>query len=156
VNEYTDRLRLESAARRCSGEDERTVELAYTGERYHPDRLGEIRQEHIHRYAWVLNMVAGLDVVDVACGEGFGSAMLAERAKSVTGVDISDAAVKHATSSYPAQNLSFICADAAELPLQDQSADVVVSFETIEHVADQARMLAEIRRILRPDGFLVM
>ncbi|AZO42342.1 methyltransferase domain-containing protein [Mesorhizobium sp. M7D.F.Ca.US.005.01.1.1] len=132
------------------------MSLTYTGERYHPELLDEIRQEHMHRYVWTLGMTDGLDVVDLACGEGFGSRILAERARSVIGVDVSDAAVQHAASRYTAANLSFICADATELPLEDHCADVVVSFETIEHLADQAGMLSEISRILKPTGFLVM
>ncbi|MGY2937402.1 ubiquinone/menaquinone biosynthesis C-methylase UbiE/predicted nuclease with TOPRIM domain [Bradyrhizobium sp. GM6.1] len=130
--------------------------LTYTGERYHPELLDEIRQEHMHRYLWVLGLVEGRDVIDLACGEGFGSAMLAGVARRVVGIDISERAVKHAESRYPAPNLSFQCADAVSLPLADHSTDVVVSFETIEHLADQAGMMAEISRVLRPNGFLVM
>ncbi|UPT96065.1 methyltransferase domain-containing protein [Bradyrhizobium barranii subsp. apii] len=130
--------------------------LTYTGERYHPELLDEIRQEHMHRYLWALGLVGGRDVIDLACGEGFGSAMLAGVARRVIGIDISESAVRHAASRYQAPNLSFQCADAASLPLTDHSVDVVVSFETIEHLANQAGMMAEIRRVLRPDGFLVM
>jgi 2-polyprenyl-3-methyl-5-hydroxy-6-metoxy-1,4-benzoquinol methylase len=130
--------------------------LDYTGERYHPELLDEIRQEHMHRYLWARGLVDGLDVVDLACGEGFGSAILAASARQVIGIDISNSAVRHAESRYQVQNLSFICADAVNLPLPDHCADVVVSFETIEHLADQAGMMAEIRRVLRPAGFLVM
>ncbi|KQZ81970.1 hypothetical protein ASD64_09530 [Mesorhizobium sp. Root157] len=130
--------------------------LTYTGERYHPELLDEIRQEHIHRYLWALGLVGGLDVLDLACGEGFGSAMLAGVARRVVGIDVSDAAIRHAGARYQAQNLSFICADAVDLPLADRSVDVVVSFETVEHLADQAGMMSEIRRVLRPEGFLIM
>jgi SAM-dependent methyltransferase len=130
--------------------------LTFTGERYLPELVGEIRQEHMHRYAWALATVEGLDVIDVACGEGFGSSMLASRARSVIGVDVAQDAVDHATARYEAGNLRFICADAAEIPVPDASADVVVSFETIEHLSDQGKAMAEIRRILRPGGFLVM
>ena len=130
--------------------------LTYTGERYHPELLDEIRQEHMHRYLWALGMVGGRDVIDLACGEGFGSAMLAGVARQVIGIDISEKAVAHATSRYQAPNLSFRCANAVSLPLPDHSVDVVVSFETIEHLSDQTGMIAEIRRVLRHDGFLVM
>lgn len=130
--------------------------LNYTGERYHPELLDEIRQEHMHRYAWARGLVDGLDVIDLACGEGFGSAMLAASARRVIGIDISDSAVRHAESRYQVQNLSFLCADAVNLPLADHCADVVVSFETIEHLANQAGMMAEIRRVLRPAGFLII
>ena len=71
--------------------------MKFTGERYVPTEAGEIRHEHLHRYAWCARVVAGKDVLDIACGEGYGSAMLAARAKSVTGVDIDGATVQHAS-----------------------------------------------------------
>ena len=63
--------------------------MEFTGERYVPTEGGEIRQEHLHRYAWCLPAVVGKDVLDIASGEGYGSAMLAAHARSVVGVDIS-------------------------------------------------------------------
>ena len=59
--------------------------IEFTGERFVPTEHGVIRQEHLHRYAWCLSMVQGKDVLDVASGEGYGSAMLASRARSVRG-----------------------------------------------------------------------
>jgi SAM-dependent methyltransferase len=110
----------------------------------------------MHRYAWCLNLVAGKEVLDIACGEGFGSALLARQARSVVGVDIAPDAIAHARHRYPADNLSFIEANASQLPLADQCADIVVSFETIEHLAEQEQFIAEIRRVLRPHGYLIM
>lgn len=131
--------------------------MEFTGERYVPSETGAIRQEHMHRYAWCAGFVAGKEVLDVASGEGYGSAMLAATARSVVGVDVSEAAVEHARASYGAiANLSFVAGSAAQLPLADRSVDVVVSFETIEHLGQQQEMLAEIRRVLRPDGLLVI
>ncbi len=74
--------------------------LPVTGERFHPEMTGEIRQEHIHRYAWCMDLVSCLDVIDVASGEGFGSAMLAGRARSVVGIDNASRAVQHAERRY--------------------------------------------------------
>lgn len=130
--------------------------LAITGERFHPEVFGEVRQEHMHRYGWCLDLVAGKDVLDIASGEGFGSALLARRARSVIGIDLSGEAVAHATARYGSGGLSFVRADAAHIPLPDACADVIVSFETIEHVTDQVAVLAEMKRLLRPDGFLVL
>ncbi len=130
--------------------------LTYTGERYHPEFLDEMRQEHMHRYAWAQELVRGRDVVDLACGEGFGSAMLAGTARHVIGIDISEDVIRHASGRYQASNLTFKCANAVQLPLPDHSADIVVSFETIEHLDNQSGMIAEIRRVLRPDGFLII
>lgn len=131
--------------------------MRFTGERFIPTELGEINYEHIHRYAWVKSVVANKAVLDIACGEGYGSAMLAEVAKSVVGIDISSEAVEFATSKYKnIHNLSFASASAHKLPVADASYDVVVSFETIEHLYEQEEMLAEIRRVLRMDGTLII
>ena len=131
--------------------------MDFTGERYLPSVSGLIRNEHLHRYAWCRKLVEGKDVLDIACGEGYGSAMLARRARSVTGVDIAPDAITHAKSEYRAiPNLEFIVGDAARIPLPDDSMDVVVSFETIEHHDSHEEMISEIRRVLRPDGILVI
>ncbi|UCA47069.1 bifunctional 2-polyprenyl-6-hydroxyphenol methylase/3-demethylubiquinol 3-O-methyltransferase UbiG [Pseudochrobactrum sp. XF203] len=129
--------------------------LPFTGERYVPEIAGEIRLEHIHRYAWARDLVNGLDVLDIASGEGFGSAILSETAKTVTGVDISEEAVLHAQKRYG--NLaSFLVGAANEIPMEDNSVDAVISFETIEHVSNHVSMLDEIKRVLRPNGFLMI
>src|ERR1035437_3295480 len=133
-------------------------EITFTGERYIPTEQGEIRLEHYQRYAVTLDVVAGKGVLDLACGEGYGSFLMASVAAKVTGVDVSAEAVKHANSNYAikANNLKFQKGSAASLKLRDASFDVVVSFETIEHLDEQSKMLAEIRRVLRPDGVLII
>lgn len=130
--------------------------MKFTGERFVPTEQGKIRIEHYHRYAFVLNMVADKAVLDVACGEGYGSALIADVAQSVVGVDLSEEAVFHARSTYGRENLTFVCGGAASLGFPDDSFDVVVSFETVEHLLEQEQMISEIRRVLRPDGFLVI
>lgn len=131
--------------------------IEFTGERFVPTEHGVIRQEHLHRYAWCLPLVEGKDVLDVASGEGYGSAMLAGRARSVRGVDISQDAVAHAGERYAGvANLQYLQGSAAAIPLPDDSVDVVVSFETIEHLYEQEEMMSEIRRVLRPDGVMIM
>lgn len=131
--------------------------MEFTGERYVPTEAGEIRHEHLHRYAWCARVVGGRDVLDIACGEGYGSAMLAARARSVIGVDIDPATIKHAQGVYgDIDNLRFKQGDAAEIPLKDHCVDVVVSFETIEHHDRHREMLGEIRRVLRHEGILIL
>jgi len=93
-------------------------------------------------------------VLDAASGEGYGTAMLAAASASgVVGVDSAPEAVAHAREKY---GLDYREADVAELPFPDASFDLVVSFETIEHVADADRALAEFRRVLSEDGILVI
>jgi SAM-dependent methyltransferase len=131
--------------------------LPFTGERFVPGAPGEIWYEHWHRYHFALPLVAGRDVLDIACGEGYGSALLARRAASVVGADVSFEAVEHARSRYAAiPNLRFRQADCAALPFADASFDVVVSFETLEHVAAQEAFLDEVKRVLRPGGLVVL
>lgn len=132
--------------------------LGFTGERYVPTEAGEIRLEHLHRYAWCRHLGAGKDVLDLACGEGYGSRILLEAgARRVVGVDISPETVAHAQRTYgDSPALQFIQGDAALVPLPDAAVDLVVSFETIEHHDRHEEMLTEIRRVLRPDGLLVM
>src|SRR5690625_588057 len=68
--------------------------LEFTGERFTPECVREMAYEHWHRYAWAAQVVAGKSVLDAACGEGYGSNLLAARARSVTGLDISEAAIE--------------------------------------------------------------
>lgn len=130
--------------------------MKFTGERFVPTEQGRIRLEHHHRYAVVLDYVRNSDVLDLACGEGYGSAMLAGHARTVVGADISEEAINHASSAYQGSNITFVRSDAAQLKFADDSFDVVISFETIEHLAEQEKMLAEIRRVLRAHGILIM
>jgi len=135
-------------------------ELApFTGERFLPGVIGEIAYEHCHRYAFARRYVAGRRVLDAACGEGYGTALLAAVAQSVVGVDIDAQVVAGAAARYgKCGNLFFEAASVARLPLPDASVDVVVSFETIEHLdaADQPRMIAEFARVLAPGGLLIL
>ena len=131
--------------------------LPFTGERFTPEIGGAIWYEHWHRYCAVLPAAVGKRVLDCACGEGYGTMLLAGVAADVTGVDIDSAAVHHATSRYGKQtNLRFVQGSCTSLPLADASIDLVISFETIEHIAEQDAMLAEFRRVLVADGVLII
>jgi len=130
--------------------------LTFTGERFTPEVRGAIWYEHWHRYALAVPVARGLRVLDAACGEGYGSALLARTAASVTGLDVDPDAVAHARERYGPANLSFVAGSVADIPLPDASVDLVVSFETIEHLAGQAQMLAEFRRVLAPGGALIL
>jgi ubiquinone/menaquinone biosynthesis C-methylase UbiE len=130
--------------------------LEMTGERFVPELRGQIYYEHIHRYALASRFVSGKSVIDMASGEGYGSAILAQSATTVVGIDVSEKAIEHARKNYYVSNLRFLCAPCEAIPLADASADIVVSFETIEHVNDYRQMLREIRRVLKPSGALII
>jgi SAM-dependent methyltransferase len=132
---------------------------AFTGERFVPSCGGEIAYEHWHRYAFARRFAAGKRVLDAACGEGYGTALLGAVATSVVGVDIDIATIDHARVTYGEDNrLRFFAASCSGLPLPSGSVDIVVSFETIEHLeaAEQSAMLSEFARVLAPDGILVI
>ena len=131
--------------------------LPFTGERFIPGAPGEIWYEHWHRYHFAAPLVKDRDVLDVACGEGYGSALLACGARKVTGVDLATAAIDHARARYAdRRSLDFRVADCTALPFPDASFDAVVSFETIEHIAAQEAFLDEVRRVLRPEGLFIV
>lgn len=134
--------------------------MDFTGERFIPD-CGlevEIELEHRQRYLAAQKIVAGRRVLDIASGAGYGSALLAERAAYVCGVDIDYEAVSFARERYQAVNLNFLQASIGDLPLATASFEAVISFETIEHVsADlQEKFMREVSRVLAPDGFLLI
>ena len=131
----------------------------FTGERFVPSCRGEIAYEHWHRYAFARRFAAGKRVLDAACGEGYGTALLGAAAASVLGVDIDLATIDRARATYgEAERVRFLAASCAGLPLPSSSFDLIVSFETIEHLkgADQVDMLTEFARVLAPDGLLVV
>lgn len=130
--------------------------LSFTGERFLPECQREIWYEHYHRYHVVADWVENKVVLDAACGEGYGSHILAQKADRVLGIDVSSEAVQHAKSAYPQDNLRFMQGDVLALDLPDHSVDVVVSFETIEHVAEHQQLLSEFKRVLKKDGLLII
>lgn len=132
----------------------------FTGERFVPG-IGDhkLEIEHFQRYLSVREIVKGKRVLDAACGEGYGSNILAGTAKDVIGIDIDEGAVNRAVKLYGHKdNLCFEQGNIESLNLQENSIDVVVSFETIEHVDEetQKKFLYEISRVLKTDGILIM
>ncbi|MBX3083807.1 MAG: methyltransferase domain-containing protein [Anaerolineae bacterium] len=112
--------------------------------------------EHIHRYHWAQTFVANKRVLDIASGEGYGSALLAQTAQHVTSVDLDIAALKHAHASYQRPNLTFIQADAEHFALAPHSIDVVVCFETLEHLNAHDSLLTALKTALTEDGVLLI
>lgn len=135
-----------------------TAALPFTGERFTPECVREIWYEHWHRYAFALPLSRGRRVLDAACGEGYGSDLLAREAASVLGVDISEDSIRHARERYGREGgARFQCADVTALEaLPAASFDLITSFETLEHLAAQERMLDGFARLLAPGGVLLL
>src|SRR5687768_16718077 len=112
--------------------------LQFTGERFIPTKElinDEIGFEHLHRYHSVIPFVQNKTVLDIACGEGYGTALIGKYAKKVYAVDIDESCVKWAQEHYTATNnkLEFKKGSVDQIPLPDNTVDVIISFETIEH-----------------------
>ena len=122
-----------------------------------PECSGEIWYEHWHRYALARQLGSHCTILDVACGEGYGAAMVAETAYKVVGVDLSIDVIQQAKNNYRHHaNLQFVTASCECLPFSDASFDFAISFETIEHIEKQKEFISELARVLRPDGILIL
>jgi protein-L-isoaspartate O-methyltransferase len=128
----------------------------FTGERLTSALSGQTQIEHYHRYLYARALCRGLDVLDVASGEGYGAAQIAQVARRVVGVEFATATVRGAMRNFRRDNLVFAQGDARALPLPDGRFDVAVSFETIEHFDRQEAFVAEVRRVLRPAGRFIV
>jgi SAM-dependent methyltransferase len=128
----------------------------WTGERMETFVFNESAIEHLHRYAVAKRFVKNKTVLDIACGEGFGAAFFSEEAKEVVGIDLDEPTIAKARVKYARENLAFKAGSVTSIPCQDHYFDVVVSFETLEHVSEHNKMLEEIKRVLRPGGIFIV
>jgi len=129
----------------------------FTGERVVPGEVDvDLWNEHLARYHFASRLARSKRVLDAGCGAGYGSALLAQDALEVFGVDLKSEAVAYARAHYSEPNLFFAQGSCAALPLASASLDLVVAFEVIEHIAEWRDFLAEARRVLRPSGQFVV
>ncbi len=125
--------------------------LELTGERTLPDLPAENYwfQRHLVVYRWIAERCRGLDVVDMACGEGYGTDVLALRAARVTGVDANPEAHEHARAKYTRPGVRFVRDLVDRFP---EPCDAVVFLQTIEHLNEPEGALEHFRSVLRPGG----
>ncbi len=132
--------------------------LEWTGERFLPwIKDSTVAYEHLHRYAYAATLVTDKRVLDLACGEGYGSHMLATAASSVVGVDLDAGVIEHAAAKYGSGTLQFLSGSITAVPIpDDQSFDFIVCFEAIEHIENQRKLLEEVKRLLKPEGIFMV
>lgn len=130
---------------------------AYSGERMVPGTSPtRVEQDHVERYRFASSFVPRKRVIDIACGTGYGSKMLSEAgADHVIGVDVSPEAIEYATAHFASPSIRYIQGGIESFG-DDRMADVVVCFETIEHVSTFREALLNLRRILTDSGTLVI
>ncbi len=133
------------------------VPLADHGSEFVPDvhRDRSVAPEHYARYRWAADLTAGMSVLDVRCGSGWSTALLAERARAAIGIDPSPVAIAEAERRH-GEAASFHTGDLSRLPVADGELDAVVCFDAIERAADPEQALDELARVLRPGGLLIV
>lgn len=129
--------------------------MEFTGERMIPEiSPPNTFWEHVFRYKFALKYAKNKIVLDIASGEGYGTAALAAAgANNVIGIDISEEACEHARRKY---GLDYRVGNAEVIPLDDNSIDTIVSFETIEHLDNPETFLRECARILKHNGEIIL
>jgi ubiquinone/menaquinone biosynthesis C-methylase UbiE len=132
------------------------MDRIFTGERLETSIFNGNTINHLHRYAIAMPLVKGKTVLDIASGEGYGSHLMSEEAIHVYGVDIDRDTIERAKNKYIRDNLKFLNGSTSEIPLDTNSVDVVISFETIEHHDEHEQMMLEIKRVLKPEGTLII
>lgn len=130
--------------------DERLIDV--------PKIDSQIENEHRHRYKIAADYVKGKYVLDAACGSGYGTEILAEVAQAVIGIDYSAEVIEYCRSKNEKENATFIQMSVIKLSFPDNYFDVVVSFETLEHLSlhQQPLFMKEVKRVLKQDGLFIV
>ncbi|MBN1566210.1 MAG: methyltransferase domain-containing protein [Acidobacteria bacterium] len=131
--------------------------MNFTGERFIPGEGGcQIAYEHLHRYYFALRWAKNNEVLDLACGNGYGAALLARHARRVWALDLDDDTIQGACKNWQRDNLTFLRGNATQLPFRSGSIDVVVTMEALEHIKDQEELLREISRVSSANGVVLI
>ncbi|HYL78685.1 MAG TPA: methyltransferase domain-containing protein [Bryobacteraceae bacterium] len=131
--------------------------VEFTGERVIPGQVNDdLWSEHVARYAFARRYADGLRVLDAGCGTGYGAAELAQSAAEVVGVDVAPEAIEYAQASYPLPTVRFVMSSCTSVPFPQNSFELVVAFEVIEHLPDFRAFLNECGRVITPQGLFIV
>lgn len=123
----------------------------------HPIAWDFGRNFYYHEYVYARNHIRNTDVVlDIACGWGAGTAVLAEKCAKVIGMDIEQEYIKAARKRYLRKNVKYVIGDAMDIDMPTNSVDVVVSVHTMEHLDDDEKFLSEVNKVLKKDGKFII
>jgi len=128
----------------------------FTGERVIPGLVDDnLLNEHLARYRFAARFCENVKVLDAGCGSGYGTAEFGG-ARSVTAVDVSADAVRHAKENFRRPGVTFLQASCESLPFADEAFELVTAFEVIEHLPNWQKLLTEAKRVLKPGGILLV
>lgn len=129
---------------------------SWTGERLETTITSEVMLEHLHRYALATEICKNKKVLDIACGEGYGSNLISKLAAEVTGIDIDETTINNASKKYFDKKIRFIKGSILDIPAENGYFDLITCFETLEHVFNHEKTIRELKRVLHPDGILLI
>jgi 2-polyprenyl-3-methyl-5-hydroxy-6-metoxy-1,4-benzoquinol methylase len=132
---------------------------AYQGDSLDLDESSIFFTDHVSRYWWASEKVKAKDVLDCACGKGYGSFILSKNAKSVIGIDLNESSLVKCRDNFgKKENLSFVKQDAFALEFLKRKFDVITAFEVIEHLPPEKTddFIKSLQKALKPDGILIL
>jgi 2-polyprenyl-3-methyl-5-hydroxy-6-metoxy-1,4-benzoquinol methylase len=136
--------------------ESKNIMKKFTGEYFLPGKTEQrIEKDHLARYDFALNFIEQKSVLDLACGEGYASNILMQKAKKYVGVDLNENLIEHAKHKYIRDNVTFVTGNA-ETYSGKELHDVIISFETIEHVPNFNDVFKTYYRNLRSGGLLLV
>lgn len=121
-------------------------------------RIDKAAVKHFERYRFAAEKLSRFrveNVLDIACGSGYGSWIIAGKGIEVLGMDIETEVIEYGNRTYKNDFVEYKAGDAANIELEDKVFDAVVSFETIEHIDNPAKAIEECRRVLKDGGYYI-